>query len=137
MNVSTKKIASLNLCLGLKNKKEAVKRLIIENDIDIMCMQETEVPVDFPTDLLTFKGYLYENESNQFKSRCGMLISNKISYTRRTDLEIVNMHVMIIDLNDVHKTRIINIYRPFNPLNGLTQKDFFEYSKQILMAILS
>ena len=56
MNGSTKKIASLNLCLGLKNKKESVKRLIIENDIDIMCMQETEVPVDFPTDLLTFKG---------------------------------------------------------------------------------
>jgi exonuclease III len=69
MNGSTKKIASLNLCLGLKNKKESVKRLIIENDIDIMCMQETEVPVDFPTDLLMFKGYCYENESNQFKSR--------------------------------------------------------------------
>ena len=129
---TTKKIASLNLCLGLKNKKEAVKRLILENNIEIMCLQETEVPLDFPTDLLTFKGFNYENENNQFKSRCGIYVSNKISYLRRTDLEVVNMHLMIIDINDPNKTRIINIYRPFNPVNGMTQKDFFEAQLAII-----
>ena len=61
------KIASLNLCLGLRNKKEAVKKLITENDIQIMCLQETEISVDFPADLLTFKGYNFENENNEYK----------------------------------------------------------------------
>ena len=30
------KIATLNLCLGLKNKKESVKGLILENEIEIL-----------------------------------------------------------------------------------------------------
>ena len=75
---------------------------------------------------MAFRGFNFENENNQFKSRCGIYVSNKISYLRRTDLEVVNMHLMIIDVNDTNKTRIINIYRPFNPVNGMTQKDFFE-----------
>ena len=37
------KVATLNLCLGLKNKKDLVKSLLIENDIDVLCMQETEI----------------------------------------------------------------------------------------------
>ena len=75
MNVM--KIATLNLCLGLKNKKDAVKKLIVDNEIEILCLQETEIPVSYPVDLLTFKGFNYENENNQFKSRCGIFISDK------------------------------------------------------------
>ena len=119
------KIATLNLCLGLKNKKEEVKRLILNNDIDILCMQETEIPADFPVELLTFKGYNYENENNIVKSQCGIYISNKISYVRHTELETQGIHAMIIDLNDVKHTRVINIYRSFNPLNNQNQREYF------------
>ena len=66
---SSTKIATLNLCLGLKTKKEEVKRLIIENNIDILCVQESEIIKGYPTELLTFKGYNYENETNDLKSR--------------------------------------------------------------------
>ena len=111
------KIATLNLCLGIKNKKESVKRLLLENKIDILCLQETEIIPDFPIKLLTFRGYNYESESNSTKSRCGMYVANNISYVRRNDLEIINSHVIIIDINDKNKTRIINVYRPFNPIN--------------------
>ena len=98
--LNTKKIASLNLCLGLKNKKDVVKRLIKDNDIEILCLQETEIPVNFPINLLTFKGFSYESEINNYKHRCGMYVSNNVSYTRRLDLETENMHAMIIDIND-------------------------------------
>ena len=43
------KIATLNLCLGLRNKKLLVKNLLNENEIDILCMQETEVNGDINT----------------------------------------------------------------------------------------
>ena len=98
------KIATLNLCLGLKNKKESVKGLILENEIEILCLQETEIEPGYSTELLAFKGYSFENELNNNKSRCGIYVSNKISYVRRSDIEIENLHVMIIDLNDKHKT---------------------------------
>ena len=45
-------IATLNLCLGLKNKKEEIKRLIIDNKIDILCTQETELESNYPTNIL-------------------------------------------------------------------------------------
>ena len=126
------KIATLNLCLGLKNKKEAVKRLIIENKIDILCVQETEIPFDYPCDLLTFKGFNYENENNTVKSRCGIYISNEIAYVRKTELESVDSHVVIIELNDTNHTRIINIYRTFNPQNNVSQIDAFAKQLDII-----
>ena len=39
-------ISILNLCLGLKNKKLLVEKLVDENEIDILCMHETEVMKD-------------------------------------------------------------------------------------------
>ena len=125
----TTKIATLNLCLGLRNKKEAVKRLINENKIDILCIQETEIPSDFPVDLLSFKGFNYESENNNVKSRCGIYISNAIPYVRRIDLESIDAHVVIIELNNSDQTRIINVYRPFNPQTNESQLSFF--SKQL------
>ena len=64
MNGTNIKIATLNLCLGIRNKKDEVKRLITENRIDILCMQETELPFDYLFELLTFSGFKYENEIN-------------------------------------------------------------------------
>ena len=126
------KIGTLNLCLGLKNKKEEVKQLIIKNKIDILCIQETELEKDYPVEILTFKGYGLEMEKNTTKLRSGIYIKDSISYTRRTDLEEENTHVVIIDINDRKKTRIINIYRAFNPPPGLTQKALFDKQIQIL-----
>ena len=94
-----------------------MKKLILENDIDILCLQETEIEPDLPTKLLTFGGYNYESENNEYKARCGMYVSDKISYVRRSDIKIASNHVIMIDLKDKSKTRIIYIYRPFNPIN--------------------
>ena len=37
------KIATLNLCLGLKSKKLEVENILTENNIDILCLQEVEI----------------------------------------------------------------------------------------------
>ena len=137
MNNQTIKIATLNLCLGLRNKKEEVKRIIIENKIDILCVQESEIPCNFPIELLTFSGYGYESEFNNIKSRCGIFISNNISYVRRLDIEIQNMHVIVIDLKDPSNTRIINIYRTFSPQTQQTQKNFFINQMALVSSLIT
>ena len=107
------KIATLNLCLGLKNKKLLVKKLLEENDIDILCMQETEVKKDIDHKELNISKFLLELESNTKKSRVGVYISKTINYVRRTDLEGLDSNLIIIDLEDKSKTIIINVYRSF------------------------
>ena len=97
-----------------------------------MCVQETEIDPEFPIDSLTISGYAYESEANEYKSRVGIYISNKISYTRRTEDEGTNSHVIIINLNDQVRTKIINIYRSFNPPGAHTQKSFFEMQLSII-----
>ena len=37
------KIATLNLCLALQAKKNLVRQTIIDENIQILCMQETEI----------------------------------------------------------------------------------------------
>ena len=49
-------------------------------------------------------------------------------------LKLKNLHVIIIDLNDVKKHRIITLYHSFNPQTPLTQKQFFEAQLQTLQS---
>ena len=57
-------IGTWNLCLGLTNKKDYIKRKLIENQLDILCVQECEVPVNIDETTLTFAGYNIELEDN-------------------------------------------------------------------------
>ena len=80
MNMSMKKtltmtikISTLNLCLGLRNKKLLVKNLLDENDIDILCMQETEVSGDINTKELVTSRLCLELESNSVKYHSNLI----------------------------------------------------------------
>ena len=46
-------------------------------------------------------------ENNSVKSRVGFYISKDINYVRRTDLEGLNSHVIIIDITGESKLRVI------------------------------
>ena len=53
MDSQTKlKIASWNLCLRLQHKKDYVKRLLNDNNIEILNLQETEIPADISSKVL-------------------------------------------------------------------------------------
>ena len=58
------KIGTWNLCLGLPNKKEIVKNYIRTEAIDVCCLQETEIPNDYPNAQLSFSDYKIGIESN-------------------------------------------------------------------------
>ncbi len=126
------KIGTLNLCLGLSNKKTLVKQLILDNNIDVLCMQETELDCNLDHDLMSFNKYRYETEDNSIKSRVGCYINSSIDYTRRRDLEESDLHLVILDIKSHKNLRLINIYRPFNPRNGSSPREFFNMQLNII-----
>ena len=65
------KIATWNLCLGIANKKDIVTEYLKSNDISICCLQKTEVPNDYPTNILNSNGYVLELENSHGKRRVG------------------------------------------------------------------
>ena len=63
-------------------------------------------------------------ETNNTKARCGVFIKSTIKNTRREELEEINNGLIIMDVEMGAKYRLINLYRIFNPLNGVSQKDY-------------
>ena len=131
------KIATLNLCLGLMTKKNVVKELIKEENIDILCLQETELDFNLNHDLLIFPKYCFESEINNDRSRVGIYIRDNINYIRRTDLEGANNHIVILDVESKRKLRLITIYRPFNPRDGVQPRQFFENQLNLINQALT
>ena len=60
-------IASLNLCLGLSNKKDMLTELLHKNNIDVCVLQETEIPKNFPENVLSCGGFILKLEQNTDK----------------------------------------------------------------------
>ena len=54
------------------NKKNYVSQRILNENIDICCMQEIDLKPDVDQDLLSFKGYSLLAETNNVKSRVGL-----------------------------------------------------------------
>ena len=131
------KIASWNLCLGLKKKKEYVLNTLRQEKIDICLLQEVDIPRDYPTNILSSKDYKLEVEKSTVKSRCAILIKNNIDYTRREDLESIDLSLCVIDVNGSENWRIINCYRLFNPPNNQSQSEHFALQLERINDILS
>jgi exonuclease III len=123
--MSNIKIATWNLCLGLGSKKDLVQKYIQDNNIDVCCVQETEIYNNFNEELLTFPGYSIEVEKNDNKRRVAIYVRSRISYKRRMDLEGTNCHLVIIDLFGETDLRIITIYRTFKPQENVTAREKF------------
>ena len=72
------KIATLNLCNGLQQKKNLVKELITHEQIDILCMQETQINYNMDHSLLSFPGYIIETEKTRshLGAECTIIIES-------------------------------------------------------------
>jgi hypothetical protein len=87
------KFATLNQCLGLTNKKESVKNLILQENIDLLCLQETEIEINVDHALLSFPRFNYKSEINYKHPRVDCYINSNISYTRRYDCKEIEKKV--------------------------------------------
>ena len=76
---------------------------------------------------MNFGEYNLELELNTCKKRVGFYIRKDIRYKRRDDLELKNLHVIIIDvLSESSTLRIVNLYRSFRPPGMLSTSGFFK-----------
>ena len=66
-------LATWNICLGIKNKKDYVYNTLAELNIDICAIQEVEIAKDYPTELLANKNYILEVEHSTIKARCAIV----------------------------------------------------------------
>ena len=115
------KIATWNVCLGLKNKKIYVREKILEEQIDICCIQECDIPSDYPSNILSFRNYNLEVENNSIKARCCTFVRSSMGYIRRNDLEGEDNNIVILEITlNSNKFLIINIYRSFSPQGGVS-----------------
>ena len=126
------RIATWNLCLGLKNKKDYVIETMRNQKVDICCLQEIEIEKNFPLNNLTSREFKFEAEENDIKSRTGIFVRSNINYVRRNDLEGSNNGIIIIDFTTHKHFRLINLYRVFNPQNGRTQIQNFQTQIQMI-----
>ena len=130
--MQTCKIGTWNLCLGLANKKDLVKELLLKEKIDISCVQETDIIKDYPISLLTFPGFSLELEKNDLKALVGVYLNSRVKYKRRNDLEGINSHLVVIDILDNKHTRLINIYRSFNPQESISPREKFKQQLELI-----
>ena len=101
-------ISTLNLCLGLPNKKDNVTEMLERNNVKICCLQETEIPNNFPIKMLNSGGYSMELESNSDKIRAGIDLKSDLKYVRRNDLEKKDFPIVIVDVKLNITVKIIN-----------------------------
>ena len=111
--------------------------MLEEIEIDVLCMQETEIANDIDHEVLKVSGYCLELEKNSVKARVGFYVSKKIRYVRRFDLEGLDSNLIIIDLEGTLNTRLINIYRSFAPQNGVSQHEKFKYQLSLINYAIS
>ena len=81
---------------------------------------------------MSFNNYNYESESNTKRSRVGCYIHSSLNYVRRSDLEEPDLHIVIVDIKLIKNIRLINVYRPFNPLNNANPRTFFNNQLQVI-----
>ena len=98
------KLATLNLCLVLKNKKDFVVNTIRNEKIEICGLQVIEIEKDFPIINMLARSFNFECESNDIKSRVGLYVKSDIAYERKFDLEGRNNSVIIIDFGTLKKS---------------------------------
>ena len=105
--------------------------------MNAQCLQETEIPLNYPENILNHNDYLLELEQNDDKKRVGIYISKDIKFKRRADLEKKNCHIVIIDVLGIVNCRILNVYRSFRPPGLLSPNTFFDKQLEVISGALT
>jgi exonuclease III len=108
------KICTWNLCLGARCKLPLIKELILENSIDVLCLQEVEINKHEDLNFYNIENFSVEFEgvTDNFKIRTLIYVSNRIHYRRMTELEKDNNHIISLKLTK-QGVILVSLYRTY------------------------
>lgn len=108
------RVCTWNVCLGARCKLSQIRDLIIENTIDILCLQEVDIGSDESLNDYEIRGYNLEMEivTRPHKHRTLVYISNRIIYKRRSETERSDTHIIVLHLPK-HDLMLASIYRSY------------------------
>ena len=103
-NIKTKqiKICTWNVCLKILHKIHLLKMFVVQNEIDILCIQEAEVKPDDNIELINIRGFSLEIEkaSIQYSRRTLVYVKDSIKYQRKALCQKEDAHIICIILLD-------------------------------------
>ena len=120
-------VCTWNLCLGLQYKLNYVKEILIKEDIDILCLQETELEDGLKLNSLHINGYELETDLTNHTIRSVVYIKTNLSYERIMN-QGINQNLIVIKIiqKNLPHLFISAIYRPWKNIDGLSQEIAFQ-----------
>ena len=113
------------MCNGLCNKVQYVKQLLYQAELDVLFLQETEIPRVFDHSLLDIDGHVTEYCVSTEKIRTVVYIKNNIAYERR--MEKVDTNVLMLDLGNKYDfEQLAGVYRPFKMMANINRLGHFK-----------
>ena len=138
MKENTLKICTWNLCLGLKYKLNYVKELLITEEIDILCLQETELERDFDRKSLNINGYELEIDICTDVIRSVLYVKSDINYKSIENLGQNQDLIILKIIQDLISPLFVSaIYRPWKNYNQLSQEEAFTNQVNEIERIIS
>ena len=120
-------VCTWNLCLGLQYKLRYVEEILIKEDIDVLCLQETELKKGLDMTVLNIKGYDLETDSAADTIRTSVYIKSTLNYERIQNQHL-NQNLIILKITEKNLPHLFisAIYRPWKNVGGLSQESAFE-----------
>jgi exonuclease III len=108
------KICTWNLCLRARCKVPLNKVLILENSIDVLCLQEIKINKQDDQNFYNIENFLVEFEgiSDNYQICTLIYISTRIHYRRKTKLENDNSHTISLKLTK-QGVMLASLYRTY------------------------
>ena len=92
-------VCTWNLCLGLQYKLRYVEEILIKEDIDVLCLQETELEKGLDMTVLNIKGYDLETDSAADTIRTSVYIKSTLNYERIQNQHL-NQNLIILKITE-------------------------------------
>jgi len=113
------KICNFNVCLGLRCKINLINDFLNKNQIDVLCLQETEIDLeeDLSNNEIPVKVTECEETQENQKLQTLMYVKANLNHKRWYDLEKAESHIILITVTKKN-FGLASIYRTYK----LTQK---------------
>ena len=120
-------VCTWNLCLGLQYKLNYVRDILIKDDVDILCLQETEIDEGLDMDILKINGYELETDLADNIIRTAVYIKTTLNYERMINSGL-NQNIIVLKIiqKNLPHLFISAIYRPWKNIENLSQENAFE-----------